>query len=63
MYGRDHHNIVRQLSSNLKKRERETAGGGCRRDQSVWGSSVEEEGPSSLETAVMAAAISDSVKA
>ena len=39
------------------------AGGGCRRDQPVWGISVEEEGPSSRETAVMAAAISDSVKA
>ena len=65
MYGREHHTIVRQLSSNLKihrERERE-AGGGCRREQPVWGISVEEEGPSSLETAVMAEAISDSVKA
>ena len=63
MYGREHHNIVRQLSSNLKIYRERQAGGGCRRDQSVWGISVEEEGPSSLETAVMAAAISDSVKA
>ena len=29
----------------------------------MWGISVEEEGPNSLETAVMAEAISDSVKA
>ena len=65
MYGREHHTIVRQLLSNLKiyiYRERQ-AGGGCRREQHVWGISVEEEGPSSLETAVMAEAISDSVKA
>ena len=37
MYGREHHNIVRQLSSNFKNiyRERQ-AGGGCRWDQPVW---------------------------
>ena len=62
MYGREHHNIVRQLSSNLKIYIERQAGGGYRREQPVWGISVEEEGPSSLETAVMGEAISDSVK-
>lgn len=37
------------------------AGGGCGRDQLVWHISVEEEAPGSLETAVTAEAISDSM--
>ena len=52
--------ITLQFKDIYKERE---AGGGCRWEQPVWGISVEGEGPSSLETAVMAEAISDSVKA
>ena len=51
--------IILQFKKIYRERQ---AGGGCRQEQPVWGISVEEEGPSSLETAVMGEAISDSVK-
>ena len=52
--------IILQLKKIYIERQ---AGGGYRREQPVWGISVEKKGPSSLETAVIAEAISDSVKA
>ena len=50
------HNDIHIYIDRERERERQ-AGGGCRQEQPVWGISVEEEGPSSLETEVMAEAI------